>query len=332
MRQSLKAGFLSCAIFICLTLLLFGYQAIVDLSPTEPTASNPTQSSTTQSESSSSVPDAPSIPDPPSFTLQSSYAFVYDSVSGQLLYHVGNMDKQLAPASLTKLFTAYAALQILLPDTVITVGDEVNLIVPGSSIAHVDKGYQLTVEECIEGMLLQSGNDTSYILAVAAGREIQKNPSLSAKTAVSIFMNYVNLKLEEWGLKNTHFVNPDGIDAAGHYSTMQDMLAMSMIVLKTPLLAKYCAMAKDRVTLAGGQVLEWKNTNELLNPSSNYYRENACGLKTGTTTNAGNCLLSAFSYNGGYLIIGTLGSADKNGRYDDTLLLYDYYSIHLDKA
>ncbi len=332
MRQSLKAGLLSCAIFLGLVGLLFGYQAIYPAVSDDPTESTPSINApvtTDPTDPSPSDPVVSLIPDPPTFSLYSSHVFVYDTASNQLLFCVGEMDTQLAPASLTKLFTAYAALQCLDPSTIITVTDEVSLIDPNSSIAYIYSGYRLSVEQCIEGMLLPSGNDASYVLAAAAGRALQNNPTLSTRTAISVFMNYVNELAERLGLENTHFINPDGIDATGHYTSMEDLLAIGQLALETPILRKYCALAKDTVTLASGQTRTWENSNEILHSSSNYYRPNACGLKTGSTSRAGNCLISAFAIDGGHLIIGVLGSASKNGRYEDTVALYDYYLAHL---
>ena len=137
-------------------------------------------------------------------------------------------------------------------------------------------------------------------------------------------MNELALQL---GLENTHFSNPDGIDTAGHYTSLQDLAKISCLALENPIMRKYAAMVEDDVTYVSGETANWKNTNWLLHAESEFYCEAACGLKTGSTTNAGKCLISAFhKEDGGYWIIGTLGCPEEADRYIDTLHLYQHYT------
>lgn len=336
MRQTIKAGLLAFVLILGLVTLLAGYagmQGGQDIGGT--TQSQPAESQTQQTEQQTQMPtqqtaptegpQRPTLP-APSFSISSPYVFVYDMADNRILFSKGDMDKHIPPASLTKLFTAYVALQYLDPAAIITVGEEVTWIDPDSSVAHISKGQRLSVEMCVEGMMLQSGNDAAYALAVAAGRTIQGNPNLAARVALSVFVGKMNDEAMALGLEDTHFANPDGIDAPGHYSSMNDLIAISALALDIPMVRKYCAMAQDRVTYASGQTVTWKNTNELLHPKSPFYCEDACGLKTGSTSGAGKCLISAFNQTKDYLLIGVLGGKGENDRYRDTLKLYNYYT------
>lgn len=270
-------------------------------------------------------PTTAPLPEPEEGILESPYVFVYNSGTETMYYTSGGENTRIAPASLTKLLTAIVALEVLEEDQVITVGSEVSLINPYSSVCYISKGQKLRVDMLIEGLLLQSGNDAAYTLAAAAGRKLANNPDLSAKGALRRFVEHMNYRAKEMGLENTHYENPDGIDGEDHYTCLKDLAIVSELAMKNPTIRKYVAMASHYVTYESGQTITWSNTNELLHKDSQYYCAAAVGLKTGTTTKAGNCLISAFPKDGGYLFIGVLGSASYSGRYKDTLLLYDLY-------
>lgn len=290
--------------------------------PTETTAEVTTPPTT--------LPEETTEPEPtwldPEFEIASSHIFVYDSALDRIIFSKGGLQDRIAPASLTKLYSAYVALQYLDPETVISAGEEVTMIDPESSVAYIYQGQKITVEMCVEGMLLQSGNDAAYILAVAAGRAISQNPDLSPTAAIGVFAGKMNEIAQEKGLENTHFSNPDGIDIPGHYTSLEDLAKISKLALSEPLIRKYAQMATDSVTYVSGETANWKNTNELLHPASQFYCPEAFGLKTGSTQNAGKCLISAFHYDHGYLIIGVLGCPENLQRYVDTLHLYQHFT------
>lgn len=297
-------------------------ETTIQTQPTETTAEATTQPTT--------LPEETTEPEPtwaePDFEIASSHIFVYDSSSDKIIFSKGGLQDRIAPASLTKLYSAYVALQYLDPETEITVGEEVTMIDPESSVAYIYQGQKITVEMCVEGMLLQSGNDAAYILAVAAGRAISQNPDLSPTAAIGVFAGKMNEIAIEKGLENTHFSNPDGIDTPGHYTSLEDLVTISRLALEEPLIRKYAQMATDDVTYISGQTASWKNTNELLHPKSQFYCPEAFGLKTGSTENAGKCLISAFHNDHGYLIIGVLGCPENLQRYVDTLHLYQHFT------
>lgn len=252
--------------------------------------------------------------------LSAREAFVYDCKTGEFTFLLGEKEEKIYPASITKLFTAYVALQFLEPEQLITAGDVLNMVGSGSSLAEIEKGDVVTVEQLVEAMLLPSGNDAAHILADAAGRVIAGNQEIGYYTAVETFMTEMNGQARALGAANTHFTNPDGYHDPDHYTTFADLVKITVKVMENPTIMKYANKDQDTVSLASGEK-EWKNTNQLVHPESKYYCSIATGLKTGQTPSAGSCLLSSFAYEGGQWIIGVFQCADEFVRFDDTLQL-----------
>ena len=270
--------------------------------------------------------DVPSTPLEPiseynRLQLNSDYVLVYDLDEEKTLFVKGDIDKQIYPASLTKLYTTYVALKYMQPDEEILVGqEELTLVRPRSSMAYIGAGARLRVERIIEAMMLPSGNDAAYILAVATGRKIA-GENISAKEAVKLFMEKVNESAKEDKLLGTHFQSPDGYHEQGHYTTMADLLEISKLALSNETITKYTGLYQDVVQIPYGIALRWTNTNRLLYPSSKYYIPQTIGLKTGYTEAAGYCLASAADFNGQRVLVLTL-HCEK-----DTLRFQDAYNI-----
>lgn len=260
---------------------------------------------------------------PEGISLKAQQYFVYDVQKGEYLVCAGTVEDQIYPASITKLFTAYVAMQYLEPTDVITAKDALDAVVPGSSTAKIDWGDKLTVEMLVEAMLLPSGNDAAYILAVEVGRMIENNSRLHYSDAAIAFVEEMNRQAKELGMTGTHFVNPDGIHKENHYTSYQDLTKMAELALQNDTILKYASINVDYVTFVSGEEREWKNTNSLVNPESEYYCPYAVGLKTGQTPGAGACLLSAFQYQERTLIIGVFGCPDTDDRFIDTLILFN---------
>jgi len=290
--------------------------------PTEATAAPTTVPETVIPE-----PTYPVYEDPDESQLTCRHAFVYDLTYDRLLYTYGDQTESISPASLTKLMTCYVALQYLDPDTVIQVGEEAGWIAPDSSIAAIQPGNMLTVEMITQGTLMQSGNDGAYVLAVAAGRVIAKDPALDGRTALATFMAEVNAQLRQLGLKNTHFVTPDGYDAEGHYTTASDLLQIARIAVTQPMIVRFAAMEKDVVTYESGENYTWVNTNWLLRQTDfpDLYCPEAMGLKTGGTRKAGNCIIATFDTGDRILMIGVLGCEIIQQRFTDARFLFEHF-------
>lgn len=266
-------------------------------------------------------------PLPDESLLTARHAFVYDVNEERLLYSYGDQNQQISPASLTKLFTCYVALQYLDGEDMILVGEEATFPPPDSSFAFIAPGTRLRVETVVQGAMMQSGNDAAYILAVAAGRVIAGNSELDSRTALSKFMDEMNARAKACGLTGSHFVTPDGYDAEGHYSTAADLLQIAKLAMTEPLILRYAAMAEAEVVLESGETFNWVNTNWLLRETDfpDLYCPETTGLKTGGTSKAGMCVISVFETEGRTLIIGVLGCELIEQRFTDALYLFEYY-------
>jgi len=185
-------------------------------------------------------------------------------------------------------------------------------------------------------MLLPSGNDAAYVLAVNAGRVICGDPNAGVYYAVEAFMSKMNENAKNAGMAFTHFANPDGIHADDHYMSFTDLALLGKMSLENPTILEMAQVAHDQVEFVhtaqrvGTEedpdkpgLGEWKNTNALIDPESEYYCPYAIGLKTGQTPYAGSCLLSAFDYKGQKLIIGVFGCPETEDRFPDTLQLFN---------
>lgn len=245
-------------------------------------------------------------------------AFVYDITTDRLIFLSGEANTRVYPASITKLFTAYVALQYVETDTVITAGDALTLVGKDSSIADIRWGNKLTVQMLIEGMLLPSGNDAACVLGVYIGRSIG-GAKLTPTKALQVFVDEMNKQAKELGLTGTHFTNADGYHHKNHYSTLGDIAKIGKLALENRIIREAVRQETKTVTYVSGQKKLWESTNFLLNPKSKYYIPTATGLKTGTTDAAGNCLLSSFDVEGRDVIVGIFGCPTKEGRFADTL-------------
>ena len=275
---------------------------------------------------------------PDDYVLTCGNYFVYDVEAEHFVIRSGGPKVRLYPASITKLFTAYVALLHMDGNTMVTVGEEIEMIDEDSTMAGLEEGDRLTVNMLIGGMMLPSGNDAAYALAAATGRQIQNQPDLGAEEAVAAFVDEMNRQALLLGMTGSHFANPDGIHDDAHYLSVQDMCRLARLAMGTPILVEYARTPAMTVQL-GDREITWRNTNALLHDRErifyneqedeeeeeevyrNFYCEYATGLKTGRTTPAGSCLLSSFDVQGRQLIIGVFDCLDGEYRFADTLFL-----------
>lgn len=255
--------------------------------------------------------------------INASQILVYDATADEILYTKTVEGGKLYPASITKLFTSYVALQYLDPAEVVKAGDELAMVQAGSSMAYIYRGQRVTVQMAVEAMLLPSGNDAAMILAAAAGRRIAGDESLAAGDAVKAFVAEMNRQAEALGFEKSHFANPDGYHVGCHYTCVNDMARIAKLALENETISKYMRYQADDVVYASGQNNHWENTNLLLQPASRYYRPDAIGMKTGSTSQAGFCLMSAFQVGESTLVIGIFGCPEENERFAGTIQLAD---------
>ena len=206
-------------------------------------------------------------------------------------------------ASTTKVMTALIILENHDLDEVVTISRGSNYT-EGSTMSLIE-GEKITVEALLYGLLLKSGNDSAIALA--------KYHSGS----VLAFVDEMNIRADELFLKNTHFQNPHGLDAVGHYSSADDLASLGKVALQLPKFRQIVQTKEATVSSTNDEHTHFlQNTNQLLEQGWNVY-----GMKTGTTQNAGQCLLLlAEDSNGKEYIVVILGSTD---RYRDAKsLLY----------
>ena len=254
-------------------------------------------------------------------SIAARHILVYDATDDEILYTRTVDGGKLYPASTTKLFSTYVALQYLDAGTVITAGSELDLLDEGSSVAYIAKNNQLTAEMLVEGMLLPSGNDAALVLAAGAGRAIAGDAGLSGAEAVRVFVEEMNRMGKELGLNDSQFCNPHGFHVGAHYSSIEDMARMAKLALENPIISRYMARFEDDVIYASGHSIHWINTNSLLDPESEFHYPGAIGMKTGRTSQAGYCLMAAFKLNGHKIVIGVFGYDNGNARYRDVVSL-----------
>ncbi len=247
-------------------------------------------------------------------------ALLIEVSTGKILYEK-NSTKRMYPASTTKIMTAILVLENCnLSDTVTVSSTALENIPNGYVTCQLQVGEELTVENLLYALMVLSANDAAYVLAEHVGGTIEH------------FSDMMNAKAEALGCTDTHFINPNGIHSANHYSTAYDLYLMANYAMKNETFQKlvtttaYTLPATNKYPSADRSLL---TTNELINPhSTKYYYKYAIGIKTGYTSEAGNCLVSMSSRDGLSFISVVLGggttSTGLNARYTDTIKLFDY--------
>ena len=245
--------------------------------------------------------------------------------SGELLYSQ-NADERIAPASLTKLLAASTALRYISADEVFTVGSEQELVPKKSSLCLILPGHKLTLYDLITGMLMASGNDAAYTVAVSTARYVAADVPMTDKEAADYFCRLMNGLAEEIGMSNSRFTTPDGSDDEGQYTTVSDLLKLAEYAWSVPEIRDIASTYQKYVVFESGENITWTNSNKLLCPDGRFYSEYAAGLKTGTTTRAGNCLIAAFEKNGRAYISVSAGCATDSERYRIALRNFSSYA------
>ncbi|MDO5015373.1 MAG: D-alanyl-D-alanine carboxypeptidase family protein [Clostridia bacterium] len=202
-----------------------------------------------------------------------------------------NADKKTAPASLVKILLAAIVIENQKDlNKEITAKKELidSLLGTNSSTAGIRAGEVLTVEQLLYSLLIRSGNDAALILADdTAG-------------SIDAFVNEMNKYAKNLGCKNSHFTNVHGLDEDGNYTTARDMAKITKHALNMPEFKKITSLRSYTLPATNKRPREsvFGSTNLMLFPYFKYYYRYASGVKTGTTTNAGKCLISTASKNG----------------------------------
>jgi serine-type D-Ala-D-Ala carboxypeptidase (penicillin-binding protein 5/6) len=220
-------------------------------------------------------------------------AYLVVSASGDTLLE-RNADERVPMASITKLMTVLVTLEHAKLDDVVTVERQAAEV--GESTIYLQRGEQLTVRELIEAALIQSANDAAVALAQYVG-----NGSIPA------FVAMMNEKAGELGLTETHYTNPDGLDAAGHYSSARDVTRLAELAMHNSFIRSIVRM---RVARISGRVLHtW---NDLLRTFPGLI-----GVKTGHTGKAGWSEVAAARGRGVTVYATLLGEPTRSARNSD---------------
>lgn len=228
-------------------------------------------------------------------------AVVIDKSTSTVLYQKSSNEK-CSMASTTKIMTCLIACEKLKQNDIVTITNKMLDKTEGSLI-YLKVGDKITVSDLIKGALLASGNDAANSLAVYTSG------------SVSEFVKLMNLYAIKFGMSNTHFETPSGLDSKNHYSTAYDMALLTSHALDNKIFASVCKLQKADITV-NGNVQTIYNHNKLL-----YQTENCIGVKTGFTEKSGRCLVSAYDYKGSTIIIVTLNDYDD---WNDHKKLFDY--------
>lgn len=246
------------------------------------------------------------------FEVAAKGAVLMDASSGQVLF-AQNAKKELPPASVTKVMTMLLILEGIEDkrislDDMVTVSE--NAASMGGSQMYLEPGEKHTTDELLMGVAMVSANDGCVALAE------------HLCGSVEMFVEKMNSRAEQLGMKNTNFVNTNGLPVANHYSSAYDIAIMTRELLRHEksheLLTREQAVVQ--VGLPGKEKdFELINTNKLL-----HQYDGTIGVKTGFTQDAMYCLSAAAERNGTRLIAVVLGSETSTIRFDEAKKLMDY--------
>jgi D-alanyl-D-alanine carboxypeptidase len=233
-------------------------------------------------------------------------AIVVDLTAGQILYQQ-DATSRYPEASLTKLMTAMVAADLAPMDTVISVPEAATQVEPNHM--GISAGEQLTLRELIEGMILDSGNDAAEAIAMGLVDRAR-------------FIDFMNQKAGQLHLRQTHLINPSGLDDTDHVSSAYDLAVISATLLND---------YPDLRTIVGSKQFSIYATphHKAFNPINIdrllWTYPGAIGIKPGYTGAAGYCLAAAASRDGRTILVVVLGSSQ---HFTDAATLLDFGFKH----
>lgn len=262
----------------------------------------------------------------PGFDVDAEAVYFINLDTGKVIYEK-DADKKVYPASTTKIMTALLALENIpdldTPQIELKLYIQNALSCTGASLAGILRGETFTPRELLYAALLPSGNEAAMMLGDYVG-----------DGSLDYFAEMMNEKAAELGAVNTHFVNASGMHDDDHYTTAYDMYLITMAALENETFREivstnYYYAGEDQ----NGNPLHWNTTNFLISPGSTYYYPYATGVKTGTTDEAGRCLVSTAEKDGYHYLMVMMGAPqyDSNGEkleenmvFKQTIELYDW--------
>ena len=252
-------------------------------------------------------------------TINSKAAILVEVSTGRILYEK-NSTKQLYPASTTKVMTAILVLEKCNLTDMVTVNETALGNLPSGYVTcdlQVDE--EISVNDLLYALMVKSANDAAYVLAEHVGG------------SVDAFADMMNIKAREIGCTGTHFVNPNGVHDDRHYSTAYDLYLITKYAMQNETFRKLVATTEYTLPATNkypNADRSFTTTNQLLNPESTaYYYKYATGVKTGYTSQAGNCIISMASRDGLDFIAVVLGGgatpSGLNARFIESKTLFN---------
>ncbi len=252
-------------------------------------------------------PDAPETLSPGVILMEES--------TGTILYEK-NMDEAHYPASITKIMTTLLALENGNLSDMVTFSDDAINNTEGSGIAR-DYGEQMTLEQCLYGVMLESANECAYAVAEHVGGTVEN------------FVDMMNAKAKELGCTNTHFANPHGLQDENHYTTAHDMalIAQAAYQNETFRIIIGTKMYTIPPTNKHAEETVLRNHHDMLctyhNANRKYLYPYCVGGKTGYTATANSTLVTYAEKDGMTLICVVMNTQSPN-QFIDTVNLFDY--------
>lgn len=236
-------------------------------------------------------------------------AIIIEASTGTVIYNKNEHEK-LAPASMTKMMGLLLIMEQIEKDNLkwdemVTASSNASSM--GGSQIFLETGEQMTVEELVKGISIASGNDAMVAMAEKiAGTE-------------EAFVELMNKKASELGLKNTNFKNCTGLDAENHYSSANDMAIIAKELVKHDKILEFSGTYEDYIREGTDKSFWLVNTNKLVR-----FYQGVDGLKTGYTSTAGYCLTATAKRNGMRLITVVMNEPDSTTRNNETTSMLDY--------
>ena len=243
-------------------------------------------------------------------SISSKSAILMDVASGQILYEKNAHDK-LPPASVTKVMTMLLICEAL-DSGKITLDDNVqiseNAASMGGSQIFLEPGEVQKVDTLLKGIAVASANDGCVAMAEYIGGSVES------------FVEMMNAKAKALNMKDTHFVNTNGLPVDNHYTSAHDIALMSRELLKHDVINKYLTTWMDKVVVGKKQAtVGLANTNKLIK-----HYQGATGVKTGFTQQAKFCLSASAKRGDTHLVAVTLGAETSPERFKDATSLLNF--------
>lgn len=238
-------------------------------------------------------------------------AILMDANTGAILYSK-NINETLYPASITKLMTCLIAVENCSLDEIITVNQSaIDANDSDGSHMSLTAGEQLTLEELLHGILINSANEACNAVA----------EHIAGST--DAFVEMMNERAEELGCTNTHFVTTNGLHREDHYTTAHDMALIGQAFFEHEILCKLSCIPEYHIEANAYHEEHWLHSKNSLYEGKPYYYESLVGSKTGFTSNSRQTLVSCAEQNGMRLICVIL-MEESPYQFEDTVNLFEY--------